>query len=403
MRKLLTLFLAVLLPTLAFPCSNVFVTNAKQSVTARTMDFPFNTGDTIGYGLKGAKNESVINMVKSMGSNHAATWKNTHGFLGMTFLEGQVLVDGTNDSGLYAAMLYLPDFTKYPLANAQDKRPLLGVADSVNYVLGTSSNVTEALQNFKKVQPVVSAPEIKLKGKSGVYILPPFHVVLRDRTGHSAVIEWVGGKTQIYDHAGNVLTNSPPYNWQVKNAQRYDYVTADNNGAKFSGAFMNGSGFLGLPGDFTPPNRFARATQIIQHLPVPQNNHEAIQLALAAIETIQVPIGASDSPSLWKSVADLDNHNYFVDVMYHLDPEYAVIGQPGVKIISPDIDQAWKRFNVEKTLAAVQKGDVRGFAKKHLKQIRLKQPLKAYVKKIMSIVQQRTPGPKKKYQLQSAH
>ena len=399
MKKILILSLACALSASAWACSNVFITNSKNSVVARTMDFPFNTGATIGYGVKGEKNTSVINMQKNAPIDKAVTWTNTHDFLGMTFLNGDVLVDGTNDAGLYAAMLYLPDFTKYPTYNAKDSRPMLGVADSVNYLLGTSSNVTEALQHFNQVQSVRSAPKIELKGKAGLYILPPFHLILRDHTGHSAVVEWIGGKANVHDNAGPVLTNSPSYDWQLQHAARYNYVSSENINAKFAGSYMNGSGFLGLPGDFTPPNRFARATQIIKHMPVPQNNNEAIQLALAAIETIQVPIGSSDSPSLWKSVADLNNRDYYIDIMYHVNPEYAVIGQPGVTISSPDISHAWRKFNVEKTIAALKTKDANGKRLKHFLKLALKQPLTASVKKIVSIVDQHTAGPKKHYQV----
>ncbi len=375
-----------------FACSNVFITGNHCAVVGRTMDFPFNTGGVVGYGLKGDKNVSFLNMEAPSLQPKATVWVNQHNYLGETFLDSNVVIDGINDAGVYAGFLYLPDFTEYPVYNSHDKRTLLSATDTINYILGSASSVDEALKLIRQQQIVMSGAETKVDGKSGIYIATPCHLTIRDRTGHSAVIEWVKGKTVIYDHAGPVLTNSPTYDWQVKNAQRYDYVTSFNIDAKYEGSYMNGTGFTGMPGDFSPPSRFARATQLIKHMPAPQNDQTAVRMALTALESIQVPIGASDSPSLWKTVIDLNKGTYYFYPMYSLVPEYAVLGQKGVQIRSPDLMQSWQKYSVA-DLATPAK------LPSSMTHVSLSLPKPGYLKKVISVVNMPTQGPGQHYHL----
>jgi choloylglycine hydrolase len=65
------------------------------------------------------------------------------------------------------------------------------------------------------------------------------------------------------------MTNSPNYDWHLLNLRNYSNLTpwgapATRNIDGVSLApFGSGSGMLGLPGDFTPPSRFIRATAFV--------------------------------------------------------------------------------------------------------------------------------------------
>src|ERR1035438_9464972 len=91
----------------------------------------------------------------------------------------------------------------------------------------------------------------------------PLHYVLHDAKGNSIVLEWVGGKLNIYDNTVGVMTNSPTYDWQMTNLRNYVSLSPDNakpvtvNGVQYA-ANGQGSGLLGLPGDPTPPSRLVQ-------------------------------------------------------------------------------------------------------------------------------------------------
>ena len=60
------------------------------------------------------------------------------------------------------------------------------------------------------------------------------------------------------------MTNSPGFEWQLTNLNNYVNLYAGSAQPQEFGkitlrSFGAGSGFLGMPGDVTPPSRFVRA------------------------------------------------------------------------------------------------------------------------------------------------
>ena len=87
---------------------------------------------------------------------------------------------------------------------------------------------------------------------------------LMSRTGAAAVVEWVEGVRNVHENHIGVATNSPPFDWHMINLRNYVNQTAmDVPTLSLSGETVaplgQGTGMLGLPGDFTPPSRFVRA------------------------------------------------------------------------------------------------------------------------------------------------
>jgi choloylglycine hydrolase len=68
----------------------------------------------------------------------------------------------------------------------------------------------------------------------------------------------------VYDNPIGVATNSPPFDWHLTNLRNYvNQTPMDVPPVALDGTTLapmgQGSGMLGLPGDFTPPSRFVRA------------------------------------------------------------------------------------------------------------------------------------------------
>lgn len=292
----------------ALACSNIAVSTSQNNFIARTMDFEENTGNVFGLGRIGQKNTSDTNM--SPGAK-PATWINRFNFLGQTGFHNPNIVDGINSAGVYAAYLYLPGETQYPTYNKNINKPALGAFDAVNFILGKASSVKNALQLLSETQIVGNAISLNNPQSPGSFGVVPIHIVIRDKSGDSAVIEFINGKTEATHQLGHVLTNSPNIQWQNQHASRYNYVSTNNTNQKFNGQYMNGSGFMGIPGDWTPPSRFSRATQVIRHFPNAHDDTQALSLTRQALAVVEVPLGTNPSPTIWESIANLSQGTYY--------------------------------------------------------------------------------------------
>lgn len=309
-------------------CSNVAITSPHNTIVARTLDFEENTGNVFALGRVGQENFADLNL-----NRHAKnlSWTNRFAFMGQTGMESSIIIDGFNTAGLYAGYFYLPGITQYPRYHASIHKPGLGVTNVVNYVLGEAASVKQAIALLHKLQIVENALPLQPGIKKTAYAVMPVHILLRDKTGASAVIEFIDGKTVISKNIGPVLTNSPSIKWQQNHARHYNYVRTNNTNKKFGGLHMNGSGFYGIPGDWTPPSRFARAAQVIRHFPQAHNSKQAMSLARQALHVVEVPLGTNPSPTLWESIVNLaagqyyfrpmlkviDSKHYMYAVQYH--------------------------------------------------------------------------------------
>jgi choloylglycine hydrolase len=76
------------------------------------------------------------------------------------------------------------------------------------------------------------------------------------------VIEPVGGTLKIHDNPLGMVTNSPSFDWHMTNlptTSRCVRSTWRRSNRQWAAPLGQGSGMVGMPGDFTPPSRFVRA------------------------------------------------------------------------------------------------------------------------------------------------
>lgn len=168
------------------------------------------------------------------------------------------LMDGTNEEGLSIGTFYFPGFASYTPTTAENQNKSLSPIDFPNWILTQFKTLDEVKQGISEV--VISPTVFKQWGN----IVPPFHYIVYDKSGKSIVIEPVDGKLAVYDNPLGVLTNSPDFEWHMTNLRNFINLSPKNaapitwEGATFA-PFGQGSGMVGLPGDFTPPSRFVRA------------------------------------------------------------------------------------------------------------------------------------------------
>lgn len=321
MKRHALFILSLLSVESSFACSDIFVNQSGYHVQARTMDFPLNVSVHNSAGFIGQKNitDPVLDADK-IPSQQLTAWTNRYGFFGRTAFNTSKIVDGMNTEGFSIAMLYLPG-TEYPVFDPNVKQPALAIYDVGSYLLGNAKNVAEALTLVQQHQIVQSA----IEAKSGFFMKDiPIHFVLRDKSGDSAVIEFIHHKTTIYPHAGPVMTNQPTYDWQVKHAKLYSSLTPES--PKINPAFSklvfdydvikkassHGSEYLlGLPGDYTSASRFVRATMLLKNIAPPHSSEEATFHAQSVLNSVIEP-PLSDSFTIWTIIKDLDNQLVYI-------------------------------------------------------------------------------------------
>ena len=96
----------------------------------------------------------------------------------------------------------------------------------------------------------------------------------------------------MYDNPLGVMTNSPEFNWHLQNLRQYiglksqPFAPTEWGDVPLS-AFGQGSGTMGLPGDFTPPSRFVRAAYGKQNIQGIENEEEGYRLFFISYQIVR--------------------------------------------------------------------------------------------------------------------
>lgn len=302
--------LAVYRPSIA--CTQIQLTAQDGSVVVgRTMEFAVDLDSHIITSPVGRAFQSA-----SPSGENGAAWSAKHGYLLVDFFGTGRTVDGMNTKGLSVGLLYLPGYTEYqqvPPGEAQQALNYLYVGD---WVLGNFATVDEVKAAINDVYVYGSA--VSLGGMENQVF--PIHMVVADAAGKNIIIEWVGGKTNVYDNPLGVLTNSPEFLWQLNNLKNYvnmsPYAPAPITvgGIQYA-ATGQGAGALGLPGDFTPPSRFVKMAYLVQTSVPSTDAVSAVVQAEHILNNADIPDGAVRSSKNDKDIhTDITRWTVFKDL-----------------------------------------------------------------------------------------
>ncbi|WP_292592782.1 linear amide C-N hydrolase [Mesotoga sp. UBA5825] len=127
--------------------------------------------------------------------------------------------------------------------------------------------------------------------------VPPLHLSLQDSSGGSMVLEFTDGEVIVYENPNGVLTNSPELPWHLSNLRNYVNLSpymkeTEINGITYKGIGF-GSGYVGIPGDVTPPSRFVRISFLREFSNSVETEEEGVMLALHLVNTVDIPAGVS--------------------------------------------------------------------------------------------------------------
>lgn len=162
--------------------------------------------------------------------------------------------DGANEAGLCMAGLNFPGFARYQKSNADKDN--VATFEFLPWVLGQCATVAEVRDLLKG---------LRLTGDPFSSDLPTteLHWIIADRTA-CIVVEPMESGIQIHENPVGVLTNSPPFEYQLISLQNHMHLSPDPAHNHFSRKldlkpYSRGMGAMGLPGDLSSQSRFVRA------------------------------------------------------------------------------------------------------------------------------------------------
>lgn len=242
-----------------------------------------------------------------------------YGVVGLAVVQQEFIAEGINEAGLSAGLFFFPQYGSYETYEpAMSDRTLVDL-EVAQWILTQFSTIDE-------VKAAISG--VRIVGLEANAVV---HWRIGEPSGRQVVLEIVGGVPHFYENEVGVLTNAPGFEWQVTNLNNYvnlrpGSVEPYKMDATTLRAFGATAGFLGLPGDDTPPSRFVRAAFFRATAPQRATAFATVQECFHLLNNFDVPIGLEhpagqcpDIPSAtqWTSAIDLTHRVVYYKTAYN--------------------------------------------------------------------------------------
>lgn len=163
--------------------------------------------------------------------------------------------DAANEKGLCMAGLNFVGNAKYP-KEPQEGKTNIAQYEFIPFVLSQCDSLSSA-RSLLQNAAIIDAPF------SEQLPTAQLHWIIADRTG-TIVVESVADGLKVYDNPAGVLTNNPPFDYQLFALNNYMALSPDSPQNTFSKeldlkTYSRGMGGIGLPGDLSSQSRFIRA------------------------------------------------------------------------------------------------------------------------------------------------
>lgn len=223
------------------------------AATYRTKDFYF--GRTLDYEISYGDQVVITPRNYVFNLRNKSQLKSHYAMIGMACVmqDYPLYYDAVNEKGLGMAGLNF-------VGNAHYNKPEAGKDnitqfELIPWILGQCATVKEA----KALLEHLNLTDIPFMEKLP---LAQLHWIIADRE-ECITFECMESGMKVYDNPVGVLTNNPPFDYQMFNLNNYMHLAVENRSNTFSGeltlnAYSRGMGGMGLPGDLSSQSRFVR-------------------------------------------------------------------------------------------------------------------------------------------------
>lgn len=217
----------------------------KNMYFGRTLDYEFSYGEKI----------TITPREYEFKFRHLGVNSNHYAIIGMAhvFEDYPLYYEADNEKGLAVAGLNF-------VGNAYYRKPSLKKNNVAQYefipwILANFSSVAEVKEALKNIN--ITDDEVNEKFKCA-----SLHWLISD-LNEAIVVESTSKGIKVYDNKVGVLTNNPPFEYQMFNLNNYRNLSICDPANSFSetidlNRYSRGMGGIGLPGDLSSMSRFVR-------------------------------------------------------------------------------------------------------------------------------------------------
>lgn len=276
-------------PATGDACTRLVYLGAGDTViTARSMDWSIDVGTNLWIFPRGMKRDGAA-------GPGSIEWTSKYGSVIASGYEVST-TDGMNEEGLVANLLWLVE-SEYPAEDGTG--PGLSISAWAQYVLDNFATVEEAVAALEGEPFTLITDTVPGQDR-----LATVHLSLSDKTGDSAIVEYIGGRQVIHhDRSYQVMTNSPVFEQQLALNAYWRQI----------------GGTVMLPGTNRASDRFARASFYVNAVPKFTEPDLAVASVFSVIRNASVPFGLTtpDQPNIsstrWRTVSDQARGLYFFE------------------------------------------------------------------------------------------
>ncbi len=224
------------------------------AVTYRTKDHYF--GRTLDYEYSYKETVTITPRNKILKFREVKELKSHYAIIGMAFVveDYPLYYDATNEKGLSMAGLNFPQNAVYN--DKAEKVDNIAGFELILWILGQCANIKEVKQLLRRINITNESFSDKLPPS-------PLHWIIADKN-QAITVEAVKDGLKIYDNTIGILTNNPPFDYQMFSLNNYMSLSTQIPVNTFSNqipleSYSRGMGAIGLPGDLSSSSRFVRA------------------------------------------------------------------------------------------------------------------------------------------------
>lgn len=220
---------------------------------------------------------------------HVPPMERHHAMIGMSYVTGgyPLYYEATNEKGLSMAGLNFVGNAAYqPLRKGKDN---IAPFEFIPWVLGQCASLGDARALLERLNLTATdfSPELPAS---------QLHWLIADRSG-AVVVESMADGLHIHDDPAGVLTNNPPFPYQMQNLCNYMALSPKPPANQFCQSlklepYSQGMGAMGLPGDCSSASRFVKAAFVRLNSISGDSELESVSQLFHILGSVSMPRGS---------------------------------------------------------------------------------------------------------------